>query len=157
MEPIDIKVEYPSGLELTDRAGLSRELGLVDVSERLRKIMQLLDDTEAPPLAIATVDGQAVVLERRVDGAFHVDLPRDADIPIDAWRLPFRFASAWSKDQRQQFGRFCHSLTVAAVVGLVGYFHSTQTWTWGAIVNEVGLAAVAVLSFVMGMYCMNGE
>jgi len=66
-------------------------------------------------------------------------------------------AKAWSKDQRQQFGRFCHALSVASRVSFVGYWHSTSSWTWSAILNEAALAAIIVLTFTEGMDSMNGE
>ncbi|WP_147309881.1 hypothetical protein [Paraburkholderia sp. BL6669N2] len=52
------------------------------------------------------------------------------------------------------FGRFCHALTVASLVSFVGYWHSTSSWTWSAILNEAALAAIIVLTFTEGMDSM---
>jgi hypothetical protein len=158
MEPIDIKIEYPSGLQLVDRAGLSRELALVNVSARLQRIVQLLDETEAPPLVTAIIDGQEVELDRRLDGAFSASLiAGDQDAPRGVWARLVAMVQAPTKDQRQQFGRFCHSVAVASLAGAVGYWHSTDHWDFQAVFNEAVLIVAFVLTFYQGLASMKGE
>jgi hypothetical protein len=157
MEPVVIKIEYPSGVQLEDRASLSRELALVDISERLRRIMQVLDETEAAPLVTAIIDGQTVKLDRGVDGAFSVSLIRGDDAPRSVWARLVAMVQAPTKDQRQQFGRFCHSVAVASLAGAVGYWHSTDHWDFLAVFNEAGLIGAFVLTFYQGLASMKGE
>ncbi|RKT10606.1 hypothetical protein B0G69_8036 [Paraburkholderia sp. RAU2J] len=155
MEIVEITVEYPSGMIVTDKATFSRELGQVIPSERLACLLREFSSTEAPPVVIALIDGLDVPLDHRVDGSFSVS---DTVVSnVDRKRSLIRLGKAWSKDQRQQFGRFCHALTVASLAGFVGYWHSTSSWTGAAILNEAALGAIIVLTFIEGMDSMNGE
>ncbi|MDQ7979949.1 hypothetical protein QYH69_22160 [Paraburkholderia sp. SARCC-3016] len=158
MEIVEIFVEYPSGMTITDRASFSRDADQVYPSERLQAVLREFSITEAPPAVSAAIDGVNVQLDARTDGNFSVGVP--IVVPNDEStgdRKPVRLGKAWSKDQRQQFGRFCHALTVASLAGFVGYWHSTSSWTAAAILNEAALAAIIVLTFIVGMDSMNGE
>jgi hypothetical protein len=62
-----------------------------------------------------------------------------------------------TRDQRQQLGRFCHSVSVAALAGAVGLWHSTTNWTFSNVFNEAVLTVVFLLAFYEGMVSMNGE
>jgi hypothetical protein len=159
MEIVEITVEYPSGMMITDRATLSRELQQVFPSERLASLLREFSLTEAPPAVGVLIDGLNAALDHRVDGTFSIGVADVLNVNLVGARkrTMFRLGKAWSKDQRQQFGRFCHSLTVASLAGFVGYWHSTASWTGAAILNEAALAAIIVLTFVVGMDSMNGE
>jgi len=158
MEIVEIFVEYPSGMTITDRASYSRDADQVYPSERLQAVLREFSITEAPPAVSAVINDVNVQLDSRIDGSFSVSMPivvPDHEVTED--RRPVRLGKAWSKDQRQQFGRFCHALTVASLAGFVGYWHSTSSWTTAAILNEAALAAIIVLTFIVGMDSMNGE
>ena len=158
MEPIDIKIEYPSGLQLVDRAGLSRELALVNVSARLQRIEQLLDETEAPPLVTAIIDGQEVELDRRLDGAFSFDLAVvQQGVPRGGWARLVGMIRNPTKDQRQQFGRFLHTLSAAALIGFVGVLYTTSHWTPAEVWRGMNLFLAFVLTFYTGMVAVDGE
>ncbi|MFM0197255.1 hypothetical protein PQQ65_29535 [Paraburkholderia strydomiana] len=154
MEIVEITVEYPSGMVVTDQTTFSRELGQVFPSERLASLLREFGASEAPPVVTALIDGLDAPLDHCVDGSFSV---RASVTNVGRKRSLTWLGKAWSKDQRQQFGRFCHALTVASLVGVVGYWHSTSTWTWGAILNEAALTAIIVLTFIVGMFTMDGE
>lgn len=159
MEIVEITVEYASGMVITDQASFSRELEQVFPSGRLASLLREFSATEAPPVVNAVIDGLEAPLDHRVDGSFAVcaaDAP-NTEQQVDRKRTLIRLGKAWSKDQRQQFGRFCHGLTVASLAGFVGYWHSTSSWTGAAILNEAALAAIIVLTFTEGMDSMNGE
>jgi hypothetical protein len=159
MEIVEISLQFPTGMVITDRASLSRELGQVFASERVTAVLREFGATEAPPTITVRIDGADVPLDQRVDGSFSVEVPfvsAETGKPESRW-ISVRFGEAWSKDQRQQFGRFCHSLTVASLAGFVGYWHSMTNWTGISILNEAALAAIIVLTFVVGMDSMNGE
>ncbi|OLL27202.1 hypothetical protein BTH42_34125 [Burkholderia sp. SRS-W-2-2016] len=155
MEIVEISIEFPSGIVITDRATFVRDLGHVHLSERLRALLQRLGETEAPPKLTVCIDGAAVNADQRLDGSYFVDVEAlHGDIQN---RGLARCLFGWTKDQRQQFGRFCHSLTVVSVVGAVGIFHSATTWTTSERLNEAVLVLIVVVTFLQGMNSMNGE
>ena len=156
MEFIQISVEYPSGIEIDDSGSYDPDSGIVYVSERLALVMARLNDTEPPPRIVGKFGMISQTLELRPDGHLLADGP----LPILSqrrWWLERLIHHGWTKEQRLQFGRFCHGLTVASVAGFVGFWHSTHHWTFEAILNELALAAVVVVTFVVGMISMNGE
>ena len=158
MEIVNVFVEYPSGLLVSDRATYLAETGRVRVSERLAAILREFEQTEARPLASAFIGSCTRALEHVSDREFAVlegDLePTTTD---SFWsRLVSIFRSP-TRDQRQQLGRFCHSVSVAALAGAVGLWHSTTNWTFSNVFNEAVLTAVFLLAFYEGMVSMNGE
>jgi len=157
MEIINIVVEYPSGMVITDRATFIRDLGSVAPSERLASILRELAVSEAPPSVTAIIDAVCVRLDARVDGSFAVtrakarlDTPRAGLFRLD-------LGHSWSKDQRQQFGRFAHTLSAASVAGAVGYWHSADVWTLSVVWNVAALVLISVVLFLVGIDSMNGE
>jgi hypothetical protein len=62
-----------------------------------------------------------------------------------------------SKDQRQQNGRFLHTVVAASVGGAVGYAHSTPVWSAESVFGTVVLASLGVLLWAMGFLCMKGD
>ncbi|MGF6851126.1 hypothetical protein [Paraburkholderia sp. CI3] len=157
MEIVEISIEFPSSMVITDRATFVHALGHVHPSERLLGLLHWLGETEAPPKVTASIDGAVVTADQRLDRSYSVVVEvSDGDIESRGWvrRL---FGHDWTKDQRQQFGRFCHSLTVVSVVGAVGIFHSTTTWTASELLNEAVLVLIVVVTFLQGMNSMNGD
>lgn len=157
MEIIEIVVEYPSGMSITDRATFIRDLDAVAPSERLASILRVFSTTEAPPAVSATIDGASVRLDAQVDGSFAVSRQNATPGKLRSAFLPLNVGHSWSKDQRQQFGRYAHTLSAASVAGAVGYWHSTEVWTFAAAINIAALLALCVLLFLAGMASMNGE
>jgi len=157
MELIDISVEYPSGMTITDRATLVTELRQVCVSERLGALLRELSVTEAPPLVTGVIGGRRTILDASTDGTFHAS--PDATT-VDAgtfWSRAFDLVNSPTREQRQQFGRFLHTLSAASLIGAIGFWHSTTQWTPGNILSEVNLLLASVLTFYRGMVSMNGE
>lgn len=157
MEIIDIFVEYPSGMTISDRASLLRESGAVYPSERLQAVLRDFSLSEAPPAVSAVVDGATVCLDNRSDGSFETG---ETLVPIVAAGIVFRLLQPFTdptRDQRQQFGRFCHAIATAAFLGAVGIWHSTQIWTLENVRLEVSLVLGFVITFVRGMHSMKGE
>lgn len=157
MEIIEIFIEYPSGMSIADRASYMSEAGQVFPSERLQACLREFSVTEAPPAVSAVIDGETVRLDSRTDGSFSVGdtLPESQAAGIFARLLqPFTVPT---EDQRQQFGRFCHTIAAAAFLGAVGVWHSTQQWTLESVRLEVSLVLSFVVTFVRGMHSMRGE
>src|SRR5260370_33854750 len=109
MEIVDIFVEYPSGMTITDRATFIRDLETVTHSERLASILREFATSEAPPAVTATIGGVPVCLDARVDGTFSVSRECVAPKMPRSGFLRFNLGHSWSRDQRQQFGRFAHT------------------------------------------------
>ncbi|MGF6768572.1 hypothetical protein P3T18_001042 [Paraburkholderia sp. GAS199] len=157
MEIIDIVVEYPSGMTISDRASYLRDAGQVYPSERLQAVIREFSISEAPPAASAVIDGVTVEMDIRTDGNFSVGGPvggENEDSLIGLLLQPLRNPT---KDQRQQLGRFCHTLAAAAFLGAVGVWHSTQVWTLADVKLEASLVASFVLTFIQGMISIKGE
>lgn len=62
-----------------------------------------------------------------------------------------------TKDQRLQYGRFAHTLSAAAIVGLGGYLTSRPGWTLTAMANGASLFGIAVVLFAVGAVLSKGE
>lgn len=157
MEIVDLVVEYPSGLSISDRATYVADLKIVHPSMRLAMILLELDATEAPPTAFAVFDGGEVELEAQLDGTFQVTGEVPETVPVETGFIATLLARAWTKDQRQQFGRFAHTLSAASLVGAIGYWHSTDDWSLHASLSVAFLIVACVILFVQGMKSMNGE
>lgn len=157
MELIDFSVEYPSGMTITDSASYLREMQQVYPSQRLRLILVAFAATEAPPAVTALIDGAPVRLDQHTDGSFSVGPtlpPAQSEGVVGRLLQPFLDPT---KEQRQQFGRFCHTLAAAAFLGAVGIWHSTQVWTFTEVKLEASLVLSFVITFFQGMRSTKGE
>lgn len=159
MELVDIVVEYPSGITISDRATFVADLNQVCVTERLASVVREFAVTEAPPSVTAKALGRSMKLELRVDGAFHVAevLVDTTDAVQGLWARLIALVKSPTKEQRQQFGRFMHTMSAAALIGAIGLWHSTSNWTAANVLSEVNLVLAFVLTFYTGMVSMNGE
>ncbi|WP_176060283.1 hypothetical protein [Paraburkholderia sp. BCC1876] len=158
MEIIDIVVEYPSGLTITDRATLISELRQACISERLATVLREFAVTEAPPKITTSIAGLTVVLDQTVGG--YLTVPETSPQPSQhsSWLLRrLRAFVPESKDQRQQFGRLMHTLSAGSLIGAIGFWHSTSDWTPGNILSEVNLFLAFVITYYEGMVSMKGE
>lgn len=157
MEIITIRIEFPGGLAITDGATWDADSGVVHVSERLKQLCRELDVTEAPPVVSTTCRGRTIEAVAIPGGDFRTRSAQHASQPkvrlfgtlVDLFRRP-------SKDQRQQFGRFLHTLSAASVIGAVGFWHSTTVWTLQGALAEANLCLGAVVPFYIGMLSMDG-
>ncbi|MPW08351.1 hypothetical protein GCT19_22215 [Paraburkholderia sp. CNPSo 3155] len=157
MEIVEIQVEYPSGMTISDRASYLREMEQVYPSERLLGILREVCVTEAPPAVSALIDGATVRLDARTDGSFGIsETLRRSGAEGVVVRLLQPFTDP-TKDQQQQFGRFCHTIAAAAFLGAVGVWHSTQEWTLESIKLEASIILGLMITFVRGMHSMKGE
>ncbi|MFL9886809.1 hypothetical protein PQR66_27470 [Paraburkholderia agricolaris] len=157
MQIVEIRVEYSSGITIVDRATFIQPLDNVVPSERLASILREFATSEAPPAVTAEIDGATLRLDARVDGTFSVSRESlTLNKPVSGFRL-LNLGNSWSKDQRQQFGRFAHTLSAASAVGAIGYGHSTTVWTLAAAFNVSVLVVLFVVLFFIGMDSMNGE
>ena len=158
MEIVDVSVEYPSGLTITDRATFVADLDQVCISERLAFVMQRLSETEPPPKVFARSIDCSLQLDARIDGTFQV-VSKLFDSPDrnGLWPRLVDLVKSPTKDQRQQFGRFMHTLAAAALIGAIGFWHSTSNWSVPNVLSEINLIVAFVITFYVGMVSMNGE
>ncbi|MGF6988420.1 hypothetical protein QFZ99_007984 [Paraburkholderia atlantica] len=158
MQIVDIVVEYPSGLCITDRGTFIADLDQVCISERLAFVLQHLSQSESPPKISARGPDYSLQLEAKVDGTFHVaSTLADRPDKIGLLAALVEMVKSPTRDQRQQFGRFMHTLSAAAVIGAIGFWHSTSNWSVSNILSEVNLVLAVVITFNIGMVSMNGE
>jgi hypothetical protein len=158
MRLIEIAFDFPSGMSISDTATID-DTSTVYVSERLLQVLRVMDLTEAPPAVTVMLDGQCVEVSQRGE-SFEVCCDITAQLseppPAIGARLLAPFLEP-TKDQRQQFGRFLHTISAASLVGAVGFWHSTSVWTTSAVLNELGLAVAFVVTLYRGMVSMKGE
>lgn len=157
MEIVEITAEYPSGMTITDRATLISDLRQVCVSERLGVILREFAVTEAPPKMTARISGRSTILELRTDGSFNVSFEVVDEELVGRWSRLVALVKSPTREQRQQFGRFMHTLSAASLIGAIGFWHSTTVWTASNVLSEVNLILAFVLTFYRGMVSMNGE
>ncbi len=157
MEIVEIFVEYPSGMSITDRASFSRDANQIFPSERLQAVLREFSITEAPPAVSAVIDGVTVQLDSRTDGSFSLGETLEPPNQKGAFARLLLLFSEPTKDQRQQFGRFCHTIAAAAFLGAVGVWHSTEIWTVESVKLEASLILGFVITFVRGMHSFRGE
>jgi hypothetical protein len=160
MEIIEVFVEYPSGITISDRATLITGLDQVSVSDRLASVMREFSVSEAPPVISGRAAGRSLILEANADGTLHVTATT-VDLGESElgglWSRLVALVKSPTKEQRQQFGRFMHTLSAASLIGTIGFWHSTSNWTAINILSEVNLMLAFVLTFYVGMVSMNGE
>jgi hypothetical protein len=156
MKPVNVTVKFPSGMTIIDTASYAARQRCVHVSSRLTAILREFSTTEAPPTITALIDGELCLLDQCGDDTLAVTRVDDID---RFWlvRQIVQIVRRPSRDQRQQFGRFLHTLSTAAFIGAIGLWHATTQWTWPNVLNEADLVLAFVLSFVIGMISMDGE
>ncbi|KVR82494.1 hypothetical protein [Burkholderia vietnamiensis] len=157
MEIVDLVVEFPSGLSISDRATYDADSKIVHPSTRLATIMQDLGDSEAPPTTYAVIGGVEIEVALRIDGTFAVQGEIVEPEPQRTGFVGRLFGHEWTKEQRQQYGRFAHTLSAASLVGAVGYIHATNDWTARAGLRLAFLIVSCVVLFIEGIKSMNGE
>jgi hypothetical protein len=155
---IEIEIEYAGGIIVVDKATWNEETGDLHVSERLKQIVRTLDSTEARPSITATCYGQAIDIEPASDGDFRIAPGQVVTRPPKGVIALFRQTVRQpSKEQRQQVGRYLHTLSAASAIGAIGFWHSTNNWNWQNALSEANLWIAAVIIFCMGIICMNGD
>lgn len=158
MEIIKIRIEFPGGLTITDHASWSEAKALIYVSERLKQVLRELDVTEALPVVTATCRGQTLSIEPTSAGDFRLKSGQVVLRPPSGFLAQVReIIRRPSRDQRQQFGRFLHTLSASAMIGAIGLWHSTTVWTLANEFSVGSLCIAAVILFYLGIVSMDGE
>lgn len=59
--------------------------------------------------------------------------------------------------QKEAYGRFCHTLTVAAIAGVLTVLHLDSELTWYIASRAIALTSGALILFVIGAVLSKGE
>lgn len=151
-----IKVTFSatSGEEVSGKAQIDRAQGIVTLPARFsisidrarnageRFEIVAHDNGYKYPLVHQDADRYALeTASRRRDGFWH-----------QAWRA----ITEPHKDQRQQYGRFAHTLSAAAMIGLAGYLKSMPAWSLHAAWELFCFFLCGAVLFVVGAVLSKG-
>ncbi|MDR5777090.1 MULTISPECIES: hypothetical protein [unclassified Caballeronia] len=149
-----VKVEYTCGLTLTDRVSLDVISGVVAIPPRLALLMTVMQEAECSPVFSLDYKGYVLPVSTRPDGTYVVSVPPD---PGPGLRDRLYAIANPSKDQRQQNGRYLHTLSAASIGGAVGYAHSSAVWVWATALGTAALVVLGVVLWYAGFLHMKGE
>ena len=155
MQIIEIEIEFPGGMTISDRASYQRSEGKVHISERLQRILDDFSVSEASPSISAVIDGENAQLTQS-NGRW-MDIAYVGQDAQGFWSNLLQPFVAPSSDQEQQLGRFCHALSVASLVGAIGFWHSVKGWTFTDVLNCSALAVAFVITFYAGLRFTKGD
>ncbi|CAE6963324.1 hypothetical protein [Paraburkholderia domus] len=159
MEIIDIFVECPSGLNLSFRGAFNPDTQAVSVSDHLASIVRASCTPGEDAVISAVIDGQWRSLALTGHSKLSVAPGESGPEPVrgDFWRRVVEWVIAPTIDQRQQFGRFCHTIAAAALIGGVASWYGTTGWTVSTVLKLGQFALAFVLTFTAGMVAIKGE
>lgn len=153
MKLAKVKIEYTCGTTIVERVMLDATTGEVHLPPRLDALMVQMDKVDCSPAFSLQYQGYVLPVSV-LDGVFRVRVP---ETPARMGQRMLHAVAFPSKDQRQQNGRFLHTLAAASVGGAVGYAHSTPMWSAESAVGTAVLAVGGVVLWAMGFLCMKGD
>ena len=154
MKLAKVKIEYSSGTTIVDRATLDPATGQVHLAPRLLGLLSKMDESECSPAFSLEYRGHVLPVTPVVNGGYVVSLPTD---PPPGIRQILHAIATPAKDQRQQNGRYLHTLSAASIGGTVGYVHSASSWDLSTVVGASILASLGVVLWYAGYHAMKGE
>jgi hypothetical protein len=154
MKLAKVKVEYTGGTTITERVTLDPATGQVHLPPRLRALMEKMDETECSPAFGLEYMGFVLPVSVLADGTYNVSIPIQPQAGI---RQVLNAIAYPAKDQRQQNGRYLHTLSAASIGGAVGYVHAASAVDVQTVVSAASLAGLGVLLWYVGFRAMKGE
>ncbi len=154
MKLAKVKVEYTGGTTITERVTLDPATGQVHLPPRLWALMEKMDETECSPAFGLEYMGFVLPVSVLADGKYTVSIPTQPQAGI---RQVLNAIAYPAKDQRQQNGRYLHTLSAASIGGAVGYVHAASTVDVQTVVGAASLAGLGVLLWYVGFRAMKGE
>lgn len=152
-----IKVTFTStaGEEINGQAQFEPMSGLVTLPSRLLELVQRAKAAGDGHALVAHEDGYRYPLQPVENGVYRLDRSRRhrQGLLEQAWKA----VTAPTKEQRQQSGRFAHTLSAAALIGASGYVGSSDVWTLGALTDVLSLVGVGVVLFLVGAVLSKGD
>jgi hypothetical protein len=113
-----------------------------------------MEETEVFPVFSVEYNGHVLPVVVSETGGYLVHIPAESGSAVRRLLHSIAFPS---KDQRQQNGRFLHTLAAASIGGAVGYAHSAASWDLQTIVGTASLAGLGVLLWYAGFEAMKGD
>lgn len=148
-----VRVEYTCGLTFGDKVALNVETGAVCLPPRLRELMTEMEKTECTPAFTLEYNGFQLPV-RCLSGDYSVNLPqRNGPVVRQMWES-IKFPT---KEQRQQNGRYIHTLSAASIGGAAAAWHSAVGQGWHAAMLPGFLSIAGVLLWYAGFLSMKGE
>lgn len=152
-----IKVTFvaTSGEEVSGKAKIDRSSSIVTLPTRISASIDRAKAAGEGFEVVAHDNGYKYPLVH-VDGVrYHLDAgSRQRE---GFWNQAWRAITAPHKDQRQQYGRFAHTLSAAALIGAVGYVNSIPAWSLYAAWQAFCLISCGVVLFVAGAVLVKGD
>ncbi|AEI83108.1 hypothetical protein CNE_BB2p03130 (plasmid) [Cupriavidus necator N-1] len=152
-----IKVTFTgtTGEETTGKAQYDHASGLVTLPT---SFLTLIEQAKAVGIGYALVaheDGYQFPLLHDGGATYRMDRSRRArrSLLVLAWKA----VAEPTKEQRQQSGRFAHTLSAAAVIGAAGYLGTNHTWSIRAVTDVISLVGVGVVLFFAGAILSKGD
>lgn len=152
-----IKVTFTStsGEETTGKAQYDHASGLVILPGSFQALVEQARAAGIGCALVAHENGYELPLVHQAGAAYRMDRSRHAgrSLPLQAWKA----VAEPTKEQRQQSGRFAHTLSAAAVIGAAGYLSTNHTWSVRAVTDVIGLVGIGVVLFFAGAILSKGE
>jgi len=152
-----IKVTFSatSGEEVSGKAKIDRSKGIATLPTRISASIDRAKAAGEGFEVVAHDNGYKYPLVHVVGGQYRLDAgSRQRE---GFWNLAWRAITAPHKDQRQQYGRFMHTLSAAAMIGFVGYVKSIPVWSLYAAWEAFCLILCGVVLFVVGAVLAKGD
>jgi hypothetical protein len=151
-----IKVTFTatSGEETTGFASLHQD-DIVELPKRMMMRVSAAVDAGEGYAIVAHYKGEAVPMLLVADASYRLDMQHATSEPwskriAEAFRDP-------TKDQQQAYGRYCHTLSAAALVGFVGYAAGRPGWTVTTVLNCACLVILAGVLLAIGAAFLKGD
>ncbi len=146
-----IKVTFTStsGEETTGKAQYDHASGLVTLPGSFQALVEQARAAGIGCALVAHENGYQLPLVHQTRAAYRMD----RSLLLQAWKA----VAEPTKEQRQQSGRFAHTLSAAAVIGAAGYLGTNHTWSVHAVTDVMGLVGIGVVLFFAGAILSKGE
>ncbi|MGX6570856.1 hypothetical protein [Cupriavidus necator] len=152
-----IKVSFTStaGEEINVQAQFEPMSELVTLPSQLLEHVQRARAAGDGHALVADEDGYRYPLQPVGDGAYQLDRSRrHRQRRLEqAWKA----VTAPTRSQRQQSGRFAHTLSAAALLGASVYVGSSNVWTLIALTDVLSLVGVGAALFLVGAVLSKGD
>ncbi|CAG9186082.1 hypothetical protein [Cupriavidus pampae] len=152
-----IKVTFlaTSGEEVSGKAKIDRPKGLVTLPTRISASIDRAKSAGEGFEVVAHDNGYLYPLLHVSGSQYRLDASSRQRHGLLS--LAWRAITAPHKDQRQQYGRFAHTLSAAALIGFVGYVNSVPAWSLYAALQAFCLFSGGVVLFMAGAVLAKGD
>jgi len=144
-----------NGVEVSSSVRYEGAQNLVAVPARIATLVEQVGASGDEHVLLLVERGFEYPLVRDGTGTYRVDRSQGTRSGFFEELKSSLFAP--TKDQRLQLGRYCHTLSISALVGAVGYGAGLPGWTVTAVVNCASLLAFGVVLFAVGAVLSKGE